>query len=296
MTLGQEEFGAALLTFTLILAGASLPSTAVSQRANGCANRATGPIDTGALFHDGGPLYLQPTAPQPHARVTQTLRTAACNLTAAALSYRLSLNGATFSAPMRRLGRDRTGHYDLWQVTVTAGAAGSALYYRFDLHAGGAEQWYGANGDSPTPAGAGRFMIAPGFQTPGWAQDAVYYQIFPDRFKDGNPRNDVRSGEYSYQGNPVLAQPWTALPENPGKARDFFGGDLAGITEEIDPYLKQTIGVTAIYLNPIFQSLSNHKYDTQDYFKVDPHFGTNADLATLLRSAHGAAAYYYNVT
>ena len=95
------------------------------------------------------------------------------------------------------------------------------------------------------------------------------------------------NGSYVYFGRCAYQHgSWSDLPENPGFGDDFFGGDLAGITAKIDPYLKGTLGVTALYLNPVFQSPSNHKYDTQDYTIVDPHFGSNADLQKLIAAAH----------
>lgn len=275
----------------LVLAICAPALRQTSPALGACKDSDPGTIRVFSLFHDGGPLYTQPGEPDAFSPVTLTLRTAACDLSAALLVYRLTSSAAPRTVPMRRLGRDVTGRYDLWQVTLRTGPNGSTLTYRFELHDGQTVEWFGANGISYTPLGGGHFTIAPGFHTLSWAQGTVFYQIFPDRFKNGNPANDVKTGEYNYQGNPVLAQPWTALPENPGLARDFFGGDLAGIMQELTPYLKRTLGVGALYLNPIFQSLSNHKYDTQDYYRVDPHFGSNADLAALVRQAHATTAY-----
>jgi alpha-glucosidase len=278
------------LSLCLQLPGAQVSTAAVGGLT--CRDSDPGVIRQDGLFHDGGPLYLQPTAPAPHSPVMLTFRTYACDVQAVDLVYRLTADQTNpLTVPLHDTGHDQTGVYDLWRTTIQTGAAGSLLTYRFALHDRATVDYYGSNGMGFTAYGAGKFAIAPGFQTPAWAQTAIFYQIFPDRFKNGNPKNDVKTGEYDYQGNPVLAQPWTALPENPGLARDFFGGDLAGISQELDPYLKQTLGVTALYLNPIFQSPSNHKYDTQDYFKVDPHFGTNADLVSLLQKAHSASDF-----
>lgn len=94
-------------------------------------------------------------------------------------------------------------------------------------------------------------------------------------------------GSYAYFGSCAYQHnSWSELPDNPSNAVDFFGGDLAGIITKIYSYLKGTLGVTALYLNPIFQSPSIHKYDTQDYSIVDPHFGSNADLQKLIDQAH----------
>ena len=91
-----------------------------------------------------------------------------------------------------------------------------------------------------------------------WAKDAVFYQIFPERFANGDPTND-----------PVNAEQWGTPP----KPNNYFGGDLAGIMHKM-AYLKD-LGITALYLNPVFEAESNHKYNTKDYTKIDPAFGTN---------------------
>lgn len=106
-------------------------------------------------------------------------------------------------------------------------------------------------------------------RTPNWVKDAVFYQIFPDRF--------ARSEKVP---QPARLEPWEAPPTRHG----FKGGDLLGIVERLD-YL-QDLGVTALYLNPIFQSAANHRYHTYDYYHVDPLLGGNAALRTLLDEAH----------
>ncbi len=105
--------------------------------------------------------------------------------------------------------------------------------------------------------------------TPEWVKDAVFYQIFPDRF--------ARSERVVKPNN---LEPWDAPPTSHG----FKGGDLLGIAEHLD-YL-QDLGVSAIYLNPIFQSASNHRYHTHDYYTVDPLLGGNGALRELLDAAH----------
>jgi len=104
---------------------------------------------------------------------------------------------------------------------------------------------------------------------PGWAQGAMIYQIFPDRFANGDPGND-----------PPGTVPWGSPPD----AHLFQGGDLAGVTTHLD-YLAG-LGVEVIYLNPIFASPSTHRYDTVDYHQVDPVLGGNTALAELLDAAH----------
>lgn len=103
-----------------------------------------------------------------------------------------------------------------------------------------------------------------------WCDQAVFYQIFVDRFHMGSSSKDKR----------YIDKNWGELP----KPKGFYGGDLPGITEKLD-YL-QDLGINSIYLTPIFQSPSNHKYDTIDYEEVDAMFGTNRDLKELVESAH----------
>ena len=109
-------------------------------------------------------------------------------------------------------------------------------------------------------------------KTPAWVNDTVWYQIFPERFCNGNSS----------------ISPENVLPWQSGEVhmKDFYGGDIRGIRDKI-PYLKD-LGITGIYLNPIFESDSNHKYNTKNYKKVDPHFGTNEDLRALVDEAHAA--------
>lgn len=104
---------------------------------------------------------------------------------------------------------------------------------------------------------------------PAWVKDAVFYQIFPERFANGDPTND-----------PADVLDWGGTPS----PRNFFGGDLQGVLDHLD-YLCE-LGITAIYFNPLFEATTNHKYDIKDYFLVDPHLGTNALLKELVDACH----------
>jgi cyclomaltodextrinase len=104
---------------------------------------------------------------------------------------------------------------------------------------------------------------------PTWVEDAVFYQIFPDRFANGDKAND-----------PPNLRAWNAPPTVNG----FQGGDLQGIIQKFDYLLD--LGSTAIYLNPIFQSASTHHYNTCDYFQIDPKLGTLRDFHSLIDLAH----------
>ena len=115
------------------------------------------------------------------------------------------------------------------------------------------------------------FKITPGFHTPDWAKGAVMYQIFVDRFCNGDKSNDVETREYVYIGQPVMrVEDWDRFPSSMDVGC-FYGGDLQGVWDKLD-YIR-SLGVEVIYLNPIFVSPSNRKYDYQDYEHIDPHFG-----------------------
>ena len=130
------------------------------------------------------------------------------------------------------------------------------------------------------------FVLLADYKQPEWVKRAVFYQIFPERFCNGNPENDVKSNEYTQDGHPTIQMNWEDTPLHylEGYCMDFYGGDLEGVKEKI-PYLKE-LGVTAIYLNPIFAAPSVHKYDCIDYFHVDPHFGGDEALAALSEELH----------
>ncbi len=105
---------------------------------------------------------------------------------------------------------------------------------------------------------------------PDWVKDAVFYQIFPERFANGDTTND-----------PPNVEPWGAPPT----PHNYFGGDLQGIIDHLD-YIS-SLGVNCLYLNPIFWSTSNHKYHAKDYLKIDPHFGDEDVFRRLVEACHG---------
>ena len=105
--------------------------------------------------------------------------------------------------------------------------------------------------------------------TPAWARDAVFYQVFPDRFA-ASPRVP----------KPGAMEPWDAPPTNEG----YKGGDLLGLAERLDELAD--LGITALYLNPIFSAASNHRYNAYDFLSVDPLLGGDAALRELLDAAH----------
>ena len=154
--------------------------------------------------------------------------------------------------------------------------------YRFLLLTAEGDWWLTAAGMMRyTPTDAMDFRILAHYHSPTWVHDTVFYQIFPDRFADGDPSNNVRDHEYECYGKPVVARPWGEIPRSIREAGavEFFGGDLWGIIQHLD-YL-QDLGINALYLTPVFTSPSNHKYDTVDYRHVDAHFGGDEALIAL---------------
>lgn len=160
--------------------------------------------------------------------------------------------------------------HDIWETVLESPAA--SFRYSFELRDGKKTFRLGAGGLSARPSRADHFEFdkssAPRLETPDWAADAVFYQIFPERFFNADRSND-----------PEGVRPWGGVPE----LFNFFGGDLEGIIRKL-PYLED-LGVTALYLNPVFEAPTNHKYDTADYGKIDPHFGDDAVFDRLIREA-----------
>lgn len=130
------------------------------------------------------------------------------------------------------------------------------------------------------------FVLLTDFKAADWVKNTVFYQIYPDRFCNGNPDLSVKEGEYFYQGYPTKKMDWSspAVDYFEGRNVDFYGGDLDGIIQKLD-YL-QELGVNAIYINPIFYSPSSHRYDSLDYFEIDAHLGGDEALTRLTDELH----------
>lgn len=172
--------------------------------------------------------------------------------------------------------------------TYTAPGEGELCWYVFRLTRwDGTLSYLGKNGLRPDRDGAARWQLTvyEDTGTPDWFGRGVTYQIFPDRFRrTGTPDVSGMVGRRwlheSWDDQPVFR------PDEDGQItnRDFFGGSLAGITEKLD-YL-QSLSVTTLYLNPIFEAASNHRYDTADYRAIDPLLGDKETFRTLCREAH----------
>ncbi len=164
--------------------------------------------------------------------------------------------------------------FDYWQSSIKP--LHRRLCYMFSFESRGKRYWYTEYGfHDKQPLKTDVMFEYPYinkvdiFNTPGWVKDAIFYQIFPERFGNGDKDNDPKNTEA-----------WGNRP-----TRDnFFGGDLKGIIDHLD-YLAD-LGINAIYLTPIFEANTNHKYDTKDYMKIDPQFGDIGTLKTLVSNCH----------
>ena len=214
-----------------------------------------------ALFSDETRNYVQPMEPNPGDTVTIRFRAGKNNVDSVFL-----ISGA--QKLLMEYEKTR-GRFDYFTVKVTM--TEEIFRYYFEVRSGKIRCFYNKRGVSRDLQEYYSFAIAPGFHTPEWAKGAVMYQIFTDRFYNGDTSNDVEDREYFYIGDGTTrVWDWNKYPEYMG-IREFYGGDLQGVMDKLD-YLKD-LGVDVIYFNPIFVSPSNHKYDIQDYDYIDPHLG-----------------------
>ncbi|HEY3083966.1 MAG TPA: alpha-amylase family glycosyl hydrolase [Candidatus Dormibacteraeota bacterium] len=205
---------------------------------------------------------------------------------------------------------------DFWATVLTRSRPDN-LWYRFIVRDGAATAYY-ADDTPALDGGVGNttadvidqsyalMFFDPTFVTPAWAQHAVIYQIFPDRFRKSDDATGDSVNPTRYD-DPAINLSWGTLPEGycrdyavpdsqcpwrfdstrtgreQPRGRDYYNGDLEGISQKL-PYLRQ-LGIDTIYLNPIFAAMSNHRYDTADYKKIDPRLGTLEDFRHLVREA-----------
>lgn len=225
-----------------------------------------------ALFSDETSSYRIPVEPNVGETVTIRFRTKKNNVEA------VILVGGDFRKEMVIV--DQSDEFDYYATSIDL--TDSNVSYYFEIRSGKLCCYFNKLGVTKDIEEDFAFTIIPGFHTPDWAKGAVMYQIYPDRFYNGDLSNDVLSDEYSYINDKVTREEnWNAYPKTMD-VNNFYGGDLQGIIDKLD-YL-QGLGVEVLYLNPIFVSPSNHKYDIQDYDHIDPHFGkiVNDDGGELL--------------
>lgn len=246
-------------------------------------------FNTRALFSDETENYVTPMEPKAGEKVRIRFRTQKDNVDCVYF-----ISGALKQQMEKECSE---GIFDYYVTEITAGE--EPIYYYFEVSAGRTRCFYNKYGVTRDLQQSRSFCIVPGFSTPDWAKGAVMYQIFTDRFCNGDPTNDVEDREYTYIGeHTVKVRDWNKLPATMG-IREFYGGDLQGVLDKLD-YL-QDLGVEVIYFNPLFVSPSNHKYDVQDYDYIDPHFGAIVhDEGALLREGdrcnRNASRYINRVT
>ena len=222
-------------------------------------------MNKAALFCDGTEGYVYPPEPKENELVTFRFRTAKDDADRV---------GLVTSADTYVMEKECTqGEFDYYTFEVRLGA--EPFRYCFEVQSGTEKYYYGRCGISLEILEYYNFVVVPGFSTPDWAKGAVMYQIFTDRFYNGDKSNDVETNEYYYIGDySQRVTNWDKYPANLG-VREFYGGDLQGVMDKLD-YL-QELGVEVVYFNPLFVSPSNHKYDIQDYDYIDPHYGKIVD-------------------
>ncbi|CAH0344100.1 alpha-amylase family glycosyl hydrolase [Bacillus sp. CECT 9360] len=225
-------------------------------------------------------------------KVKLRLRAKKGDLSAAKVQLKNYNTGNTKSIDMDYSGWANLDDSDVefWEANVTPDEKG-VYGYKFIARDGDHMKEYGedpqeGNTGTAVDSNAGLFQMTvydPQYKTPDWMKEAVVYQIFPDRFFNGNKKND-KAKNTSRGPEPIEQQDWNELPDNPRLidregydgdgiwSNDFYGGDIAGIQKKLD-YI-ESLGVNTLYLNPINHAASNHKYDATDYKAMDPMFGS----------------------
>jgi len=232
-------------------------------------------IATDYIYSDGSSLYMNPKEPSKDDSVTLKIRTKKDNASGVYLYYGTGIED--FKSIEMRKG-EPVGEFDYYFAVIPPSE--EIVYYYYEVRQYMDKVYYSRRGvEKGVPVSSVQFKMIPNFKTPDWMKGAVLYHIFPDRFFNGDTGNDVVDNEYMYDNWPaVFVEDWDQLPDSDtpydkgsDRTREFYGGDLEGIIQKLD-YLKE-LGIEGIYLNPIFVSPSNHKYDTQDYNYIDPHLG-----------------------
>jgi len=240
-----------------------------------------------ALFHDMTLDYLRPLEPEAGNKVNIIFRTKEDDALKVTLVYG--------DKHMQMTKAETDNGFDYYSICVDA--TEETVYYHFEIESDTESCLFDKRGAVTDILDKMRFCLIPGFATPDWAKGAVMYQIFVDRFCNGDKTNDVLTDEYSYlDGHSELVEDWNRPPAVTGDYRQFYGGDLQGVLDKMD-YLED-LGIDVIYFNPLFVSPSSHKYDTQDYDHIDPHFGKiitdNGELLAQGSDDNSKATRYIN--
>ena len=203
----------------------------------------------------------------------------------ARVTLRAEEDNEEISLPMRRRRAQSERVVEVWQAEIEITRGQPRRRYAFKLLWPDRQRWFTPQGFSAfPPARLAQFAVDAPDAGPGWVADQIFYQIFPDRFARGARRAPEQDRVYRHHavGHDIVRKAWDAPLTADAGGSTFYGGDLDGICEKL-PYLK-TLGVTALYLNPVFLAPSVHKYDTEDYRRVDPQFGGDAALLRLRRA------------
>ncbi len=215
------------------------------------------------------------------------------------------LGSPSHQYPAEVVSVDPTGPYDIWQFPVPAPTTMTDQWYQFQVIDGTRSGYYhvlsgsgnsgpGAWSDSLQDLSWKLGTLVPDYDVPDWIQDAIIYQIFPDRFRNGNTGNDPVAGTLVYGPNtcgggncPItVASNWNNPPTtSPNFGIEFFGGDIQGVTQKITDGYFDSLGINTIYFNPIFEASSNHGYDTNNYYAIRAIFGGQAAYDALLLAA-----------
>lgn len=292
----------------------------VTQAAVACNGAATGDssIASSELFHDNTVTTWRDPVGSIAVTASAKVRLRVCQNDVQQVSVLVWKSGDPLASPSFTyaaavVSTDATGPYSIWEATIPGPGTQIDQWYQFKITYGGLTGYYRPTTGNTGPGTWATTLGNPSwslptkpapaveFDEPSWIKDAVIYQIFPDRFRNGDPTNDPpASGKFIYgpttcNGYPSATAPrcevqfhslWTELPKTPGYGIDFFGGDLQGIIEKINAGYFNDLGVNVLYLNPIFNASSNHGYDTNDYYNINPYFGTNAKFDELITAAN----------
>jgi glycosidase len=298
----------------ILMANFSLYATPnqVAQADTACTGAASGDgtIASSAIFHNSTQTaYLSSTTITASGSATVTLRV--CQNDVQQVQVLVWKTGDPLASPSFTynasvVSTDSSGPYSMWQATVPGPGSVINQWYQFKVTDGSTVGYYHpASGNTgvgvwSTTLANPSWGIATSanppvdFVEPSWIKDAVIYQIFPDRFRNGNTSNDPVAGKLIYgpttcNGGTCAIEKhsnWNDLPTTPGYGKDFFGGDLQGIIDEINAGYFTDLGVNTLYLNPIFTASSNHAYDPNDFYNINPYFGDNTLFDTFVSTAH----------
>lgn len=205
------------------------------------------------------------------------------------VTLRAEEDNEDISLPMRRLRRAPAPGISAWRVAIDISRGQPCRRYSFKLLWPDRQRWFTSQGFSDyPPARLEQFAVDAPDSGPAWVADQVFYQIFPDRFARSARRMPEQDRVYYHHaaGRDIVLCGWDEPVTAEAGGSTFYGGDLDGIREKL-PYLK-SLGVTALYLNPVFVAPSVHKYDTEDYRRVDPQFGGDGALLRLRQSTRRA--------